>query len=59
MTYSESESDFSFVINSVADCDSDSEYGSDVESESESDFSSTFMNLDICIFFAVHLHSSK
>ena len=43
MTYSESESDFSFAINSALDFDP--------ASESESDFSSVFMNLDICIFF--------
>ena len=48
MSYSESESDFSFAINSVLDFDSNSESGS--ESKSESDFSSVFMNLDICIF---------
>ena len=40
MTYSESELDSTFVINSVSDFDSDS----------ESDFGSVFMNLDICIF---------
>ena len=45
MTYSESESDFSFAINSVSDFDSASESNSN----SESDFSSVFMNLDICI----------
>ena len=44
MTYSESELDFTFLINSVSDFDSDS------ESDSESDFSSVFMNLGICIF---------
>ena len=55
MTYLESESDFSFAINSVSDFDSTSESGS----ESESDFSSVFMNLDICIFFTLYLHSSK
>ena len=40
MTYSESELDSTFVINSVSDFDSDSEF----------DFGSVFMNLDICIF---------
>ena len=49
MTYSESESDFSFAINSVSDFDSASESGSESESKSESDFSSVFMNLDILI----------
>ena len=55
MTYSESELDSNFVINSVSDFDS----GSDPESDSESDSSSVFMNLDIRIFFNLYLHSSK
>ena len=55
MSYSESESDFNFAINSVSDFHSASESNS----ESESDFSSVFMNLDICIFFILYLHSSK
>ena len=46
MTYSESESDFNFAINSASGFDSTSESGS----ESEFDFSSVFMNLDTCIF---------
>ena len=53
MSYSESELDFNFAINLVSDFDSTS------ESESESDFSSVFMNLDICIFFTLYLHPSK
>ena len=53
MSYSESDSDFNFAINSV------SHFDSAFESESESDFSSVFMNLDICIFFILYLHSSK
>ena len=58
--YSESESDFSFAIHSVSDFDSASESGSNSESDLESDFSSVFMNLDICIFFfTLYLHSSK
>ena len=48
MTYSESESDFSFAINSALN----------FESGSESDFNSVFINLDFCIFFALYLHSS-
>ena len=52
MNYSESESDFSFAINSALDFESGSESGS------ESDFNSVFINLDICIFFALYLHSS-
>ena len=49
------ESDFNFAINSASDFDSTSES----DSESESDFNSVFMNLDICIFLAIYLHSSK
>ena len=49
MSYSESELDF----NSLSDFDSDSEF------DSESDFSSALMNLGICIFFTLYLHSSK
>ena len=55
MTYSKSESDFSFAINSASDFESASES----DSESESDFSSVFMNQDICIFFILFLDSSK
>ena len=29
------------------------------ESKSESDFNSFFMNLGICVFFILYLHSSK
>ena len=49
MAYSESESNFSFTINSESDFDS----------ASESDFSSVFMNLDICIFFILYLPLNK
>ena len=59
MSYSESEPDFNFVINSASNFDpifSESKSESD---DSESDFSSVFMNLDICIFFTLYLHSSK
>ena len=51
MSYSESESGFSFAINSVSDCDSASESNF----ESESDFSSVFMNRDICVFFLFYI----
>ena len=44
MSSSESEPDSNFDINSASNFD----YSS--ESNSESDFSSVFMNLDICIF---------
>ena len=50
MSYSESEPDSYFVINSLstlAPIFSDSKSESD---DSESDFNSVFMNLDICIF---------
>ena len=59
MSYSESGPDSDFVINSASiffPAFSESKSESD---ESESDFSSVFMNLDICIFFALYLHSSK
>ena len=57
MIYSElkSEPDFSFAINSVPDFDTASES----DSKSDCDSSSVFMNLDICIFFTLYLHSSK
>ena len=51
MSYSESEADSNFVINSALDSDSDS--------GSESDSNSVFMNLVIFVFFILHLHSSK
>ena len=62
MTYSESEPDFSnFAINSLSTfAPIFSESKSESESDnSESDFSSVFINLDNCIFFALYLHSSK
>ena len=50
MSYSESGPDSNFAINSLTNFDSFS--GSNSESDdSESDFSSVFMNQDICIFF--------
>ena len=52
---SESELDSNFVINSVSDFDSASEF----IFESESNSSSALMNLDICIFFTLYLHYSK
>ena len=60
MFYSESEPDFSnFAINSLstfAPIFSESKSESDY---SESDFNSIFMNLDICVFLTLCLHSSK
>ena len=44
MSYSQSELDSNFAINSVSDFDSVS------KSDSESDSSSAFINLDSCIF---------
>ena len=60
MTYSESEPDFSnFFINALstfAPIFSESKSKSD---DYESDYSSVFINLDICIFLALYFHSSK
>ena len=59
MSYSESEPDSNFVINSLstfAPIFSESESESD---DSESDFNSVFMNLDICIFFTLYLMMIK
>ena len=58
MSYAESEPDFSnFAINSLSTfAPIFSESASDA---SESNFSSVFMNLDICVSFTLYLHSSK
>ena len=57
MPYSESGPDSNFAINLLSNFDSsESNFKSD---DSESDFSSMFMNLDICVFFTLYLHSSK
>ena len=62
MFYLESlpESDFlNFAINSLSTLASTfSDYKS-ASDASESNFNSVFMNLDICIFFTLCLHSSK
>ena len=56
MSYSESESDFNFSINSASNfAPVFSE--SIAEFEPECDFSSVFMNLEIHIFFTLDLHS--
>ena len=55
MSYSESGPDSNFAINSASNFD----YSSESISESESDFSSVFMNLDICVSFILYLHSAK
>ena len=60
MFYSEPEPDFyNFAIDSLSILgptfsDSKSEFD-----DSESDFNSVFINLDICIFLVLCLHSSK
>ena len=51
MSYSESEPDFSDSLSTLTPIFS--------ESESESDFNSVFINLDICNFSTLYLHSSK
>ena len=59
MSYSESGLDSNFAINSASNF-VPTFYESKSESdESESDFSSVFMNLGICIFSFLYLHSSK
>ena len=58
MSYSELEPDFlNFAINLLSIfAPIFSESKSD---DSESDFNTIFMNLDICVFFTLYLHSSK
>ena len=55
MFYSKSlsESDFNFAINLL------STFSESESDEADSDFNSLFMNLDICVFFTLYLHSSK
>ena len=51
MSYSESEPDFSnFAINSASNFDPTFSESKSESDDSESDFSSVFINLDICIF---------
>ena len=57
MFYSELEPDFSnFAINLLSNFDPTF---SQSKSKSESDCNSMFMNLGICVFFILYLHSSK
>ena len=57
-SFSESELDFNFVINSALNfVPTFSEYKS--QSQSQSGFRSVFINLDIFIFFTLYLHSPK
>ena len=53
MSYSESEPDSNFVINSLSTF---VPTFSESKSESESEFSSVFMNLDICVFYPIFTH---
>ena len=52
-SYSESEPDSNSVIKSL------STFSESESDDAESDFNSVFMNLNICIFFTLYLHSSK
>ena len=54
MSYSESEPDSNFAINSLSTF-----VPTFSGSKSESDFSSMFMNLEVCVSFTLYLHSSK
>ena len=56
MSYSESELEFCNSLSTLAPILSESKFESD---DSESDFNSVFNYLDICVFFALYLHSSK
>ena len=59
MSHLELEPDLSnFAISLASDFDSTSESKSESD-DSESDFNSIFMNLGICVFFFLYLHSSK
>ena len=53
MSYSESEPDFSNLSSTSVSIFSESE-----SDDCESDFNSVFMNLGICVFFTLYLHSS-
>ena len=56
---SPSESSSESSSESFESSESLSESSSEISPESESDFSSVFMNLSVCIFFILYLHSSK
>ena len=55
ISYLESEPDFSNSLSNFVSILSESKS----ESDSESDFNSVFLNLGICVFFTLYLHSSK
>ena len=57
MFYSESEPDF--AINSLSNFDPTFSESKSESDDSESDFSSVFINLDICVSFTLYLHSSR
>ena len=59
MSYSELGPDSNFAINSASNFDYSSSESNSESDASESDFSLVLMNLDICIFFTLYLHSSK
>ena len=61
MFYSESlsERESNFAINPALNFHPAFSESKSESHDSESDFSSVFMNLDICIFFILYLHSSK
>ena len=50
ISYSESEPDFDFAINSASNFDPTFSQSKSEPDDSGSDFSSVFMNLDICVF---------
>ena len=51
ISYSESEPDSNFVINSLSNFDPNFFESKSESDDSESDFSLVFMNLDVCCFF--------
>ena len=60
MSHSESESDCSnFAINSASNFVPIFYKSGSISDDSESDFSSVFINFEICILFTLYLHSSK
>ena len=56
MSYSESEPDFSNSLSTLVPIFSEFKSESD---DSESYLNSVFINLDVCSFFTLYLHSSK
>ena len=58
ISYSESEPDSNFVINSLSNFDPNFFESKSESDDSESDFSLVFMNIGNCVF-SLYLHSSK